>query len=282
MTSQTQTTLTSPLQLVVIGNPIGHSRSPLIHHAFAKKLGLTVNYTRLEAPLDGFAASVEKFFEGGGRGANVTLPFKQQAFSLCDKLSDRAQVAGAVNTLWREDGILCGDNTDGFGLVRDMCLNQGWELAGRRLLVLGAGGAVRGILQPLYEAGITDICVANRTLARAQTLANDMQQHAIEIKPMALADISGHYDLVINAISAGLKGDMPALPSALLNNASCCYDLVYGKTLTPFTQWAQHQGCHYVADGLGMLVEQAAASFERWTGQRPATAEVIEDLRNAT
>lgn len=279
---QVTASVTSPMQLAVMGNPIGHSRSPLIHQAFAKALGLAVNYVRLEVPLDAFASGVADFFDGGGSGANVTLPFKQQAFALCQELSTRAQVAGAVNTLWRNHGVLCGDNTDGFGLVRDMRINQGWQLAGRRLLILGAGGAVRGILQPLYAAGVTDISVANRTLARAQTLAADMRQHGINIKPLALADIGGEYDLVINAISAGLTGDMPALPNTLLNNASCCYDLVYGKTLTPFTRWAQYQGCREVADGLGMLVEQAAASFEGWTGQRPATIEVIEELRNAT
>lgn len=269
------------MKLAVFGNPIAHSKSPLIHQAFAQQCGLQLSYERQLAPLDGFAASIKTFFDEGASGANVTLPFKEEAFSLCPQLTPRAAAAGAVNTLWQEHGVLHGDNTDGIGLVADMQQNLGWQLAGRRLLVLGAGGAVRGILQPLAEAGVVGITVANRTLARAQKLAADLALHGVMLTPVALAELGGQYDLVINAISAGLAGDMPPLPAGLMSAQACCYDLVYGKDSTPFVRWAQQQGCAQTADGLGMLVEQAAASFRRWTGAQPSTQAVIAQLRRA-
>lgn len=270
------------MSFVVFGNPIGHSKSPLIHQAFARQFDIPIDYQTRLVPPDDFANQVADFFAAGGEGANVTLPFKEEAFALCQQLSERARAAGAVNTLWQQGQTLCGDNTDGIGLVTDMQANLKWNLAARRLLVLGAGGAVRGILQPLFKAGVTDITVANRTFARAQTLADDMLEHGIAIKPLALAELNHGepYDLVINAISAGLQDDMPELPTSLLAEGACCYDLLYANDATPFVRWAKEQGCKQHSDGLGMLVEQAAASFRQWLGRSPATLPVIELLRD--
>lgn len=269
------------MKFVVFGNPIAHSQSPRIHQAFAQQFALELSYAKQQVPLTDFAACVAEFFAAGGVGANVTLPFKEEAFALCTQLTKRAQAAGAVNTLWQENGQLCGDNTDGIGLVCDMQTNLGWQLSGRKLLVLGAGGAVRGILKPLADAGVTNITVANRTLARAATLAHDMQPHGVTLESCALDAITGSYDLVVNAISAGLAGAAPALPNKLLTADACCYDLVYGKTETPFIRWAKTQGCAHTADGLGMLVEQAAASFTRWLGRAPNTQPVMRQLADA-
>lgn len=267
------------MKFAVFGNPVAHSKSPIIHDAFARQFGLEIFYEKTLVPLTGFSAAIASFFATGGKGANVTLPFKEEAFALCMKVTRRAQMAGAVNTLWQEDGRLQGDNTDGVGLVTDMEKNHGWSLAGKKLLVLGAGGAVRGILGPLHEAGIADITVANRSLERVVQLAQDMKRQGVVIKPMALAELNGSYGLVINAISAGIKGEMPALPEELLTPHTHCYDLVYGDALTPFLNWAKKQGCQQSADGLGMLVEQAAASFSRWLGKQPDTQAVIASLR---
>ncbi len=265
--------------LAVFGNPIAHSRSPAIHHAFATQFSLDVQYDKLLAPKEGFAEAVAEFFQQGGEGANVTLPFKQEAFALCDQLSDRAAAAGAVNTLWQKEGKLQGDNTDGVGLVTDMQTNLGWSLAGKRLLVLGAGGAVRGILKPLQQAGVSHITVANRTLSRAEQLADDMAAHDVAIKSLPLTAIDGSYDVVINAISAGLQGEQPDLPGHIVTPATHCYDLVYADEPTPFLRWAKAQNVTQLADGLGMLVEQAATSFAIWLQQRPTTAVVIQQLR---
>lgn len=277
-------TTKSVAKLAVFGNPIAHSKSPVIHQAFAKQLGLAVEYTKILVPLDGFTKSVNDFFAAGGVGANVTLPFKQQAYELCQQLTQRAEVAAAVNTLWYDNGQLHGDNTDGIGLVTDMQVNLGWSLAGKRALILGAGGAVRGILQPLVTAGITDISVANRSWSRVKQLAVDMQQHDIAITPLTLNELvapqdNSGYGLVINAISAGLSGDMPSLPTKLSTDDCCCYDLVYRDGGTPFIRAVAASGCRQTADGMGMLVEQAAASFERWLGKAPTTKQLIASLR---
>lgn len=270
------------LTFAVFGNPVAHSRSPVIHQAFARQFDVSLDYQKRLAPLDGFRQAVEQFFAEGGSGANVTLPFKEEAFRLCRVTTQRAKTAGAVNTLWQIDGELHGDNTDGIGLVRDMTVNLGWQLQGKSVLILGAGGAVRGIIDPLAEAGVAQITVANRTLERARTLAADMQLHGRPVNVMPLDRLSGQHDIIINAISAGLQGDVPDLPGDLGHENSGCYDLLYGTATTPFVRWAEQQGYRNRADGLGMLVEQAAASFERWLALTPSTSRVIQGLRNGS
>lgn len=263
----------------VFGNPVRHSRSPDIHHAFAAQRDEDLVYQRIEAPLDGFAATVSAFFDAGGLGANVTVPFKEQACGLCDHLTERARQAGAVNTLWKKGGQLHGDNTDGPGLVTDLCRNQGWELGGRRVLVLGAGGAVRGVLGPLLAEGPATLVIANRTLARAEGLKAHFSGLGVPLTASSLGALRGRFDVVINAISAGLQGTMPALPEGLISEASVAYDMVYGTRATPFMEWAANQGASKVRDGLGMLVEQAAEAYQVWRGWRPDTASVLVALR---
>lgn len=263
----------------VFGNPVRHSRSPDIHHAFAAQTNDDLLYERIEAPLDGFAAALTAFFEAGGRGANVTVPFKEQAFELCEVLTERAQRAGAVNTIWREQGRLHGDNTDGPGLVADLRDNLGWPLAGQRLLVLGAGGAVRGVLGPLLEQQPAELVIANRTLARAQALAERFADTGVPVRACVPAALTGPFDLLINAVSAGLQGEMPALPDGLVAPHSRAYDMVYGERPTPFMAWATGAGASESRDGLGMLVEQAAEAYCLWRGHRPATAAVLNVLR---
>ena len=269
-------------EYAVFGNPVAHSRSPQIHRAFAAQRQQTVSYERIEAPLDNFVTRVRQFFANEGKGANVTVPFKEEAFRLCQTHSDRAQQAGAVNTLALRHGSLYGDNTDGAGLVRDLRVNLGWQLEGRRVLILGAGGAVRGVLGPLIEAGPADITLANRTEARAAELAEQFRDLGVPVYATGLDQPGKHYDLIINAISAGLTGDMPPLPDSILSDSSVCYDMVYGDQLTPFLRWAEMHGATAISDGLGMLVEQAAESFYLWHNWRPKTAPVIDALRRGT
>ncbi|MAO58280.1 MAG: shikimate dehydrogenase [Alcanivorax sp.] len=263
----------------VFGNPVSHSRSPDIHHAFAAQRGEDLVYERIEAPVDGFPAAVTAFFDGGGRGANVTVPFKEEAHGLCGALTERARQAGAVNTLWRRDGVLHGDNTDGAGLVADL-RGQGWALAGKRLLVLGAGGAVRGVLGPLLAQAPAELVVANRTVARAETLVERFSGQGVALHASALEALNGRFDVIINAISAGLHGDMPALPEGLVGDATVAYDMVYGARPTPFMEWADAAGAAAGRDGLGMLVEQAAEAYQVWRGWRPDTAPVLARLRH--
>ena len=265
----------------VFGNPVSHSRSPDIHHAFAAQRGEDLVYERIEAPVDGFPAAVAAFFDAGGRGANVTVPFKEQAFDLCERLTERARQAGAVNTLWRVDGALHGDNTDGAGLVADLRGNQGWALAGRRVLILGAGGAVRGVLGPLLAQAPAEVVIANRTLGRAEALVERFAGQGVPMHAAALDQLQQPFDVLINAISAGLHGDMPALDPALVAPGSVAYDMVYGAQPTPFMRWAQRHEAAAVCDGLGMLVEQAAEAFQVWRGWRPDTAPVLAGLRGA-
>lgn len=260
-------------RFAVFGNPIAHSKSPQIHTAFAAQRELSLSYERIAAPLDDFAGSVTDFFQHEGVGANVTVPFKEQAFSLCATLTARAQQAGAVNTLWQEDGRLCGDNTDGAGLVTDICHNLGWRLTDRRILVLGAGGAVRGVLGPLLAASPASLHVANRTRDKAQTLAALFTGQG-PVTAGGLDDLHGEFDVIINATSASLAGASLALPATLVHRGSQCYDMMYGNEPTPFLRWAMARGAA-TADGRGMLVEQAAEAFLIWHGWRPATAAVI-------
>lgn len=266
----------------VFGNPIKHSKSPAIHTAFAAQCDKTVQYRAVRVELDDFARAARNFFDNGGAGLNVTVPFKREAFDLVDQLSDRAKRAGAANTLSPlVGGGIAGDNTDGIGLVGDMVANLGWSLRGLRVLVLGAGGAVRGVLEPILRERPAHVLVVNRTAERAQELAREFSDlGSIEGGSYSLIG-TGKFDVVINGTSAGLSGEMPDLPSSLLTERSCCYDMVYGAQPTVFMRWAALHAAWAVSDGLGMLVEQAAQSFYLWHKVRPETRPVISQLRGA-
>ena len=263
----------------VFGNPVAHSKSPFIHAAFAAQTGEHVEYTAIAAPLDDFAGAWREFVAQGGRGANVTVPFKEEAFRLCDTLSQRAQRAGAVNTLvWGKNDSTYGDTTDGVGLVRDL-QQQGVTLAGARILVLGAGGAVRGVLEPLLAEAPASLQIANRTAEKAALLARDFADLGA-ITGSGFDDVAGEYDLVINGTSASLSGELPPLPADLFATGATAYDMMYGAELTVFLHWAKARGARPL-DGLGMLVEQAAESFFQWRGKRPDTKAVMTALRKA-
>lgn len=271
---------TSTDRYAVFGNPIKHSKSPVIHAAFARQCGEQMRYRAVLVELDGFEQAASKFFAGGGSGLNITVPFKREAFDFADLLSDRARRAGAVNTLsLGQDGGIEGDNTDGIGLVRDMIANLGWVVQGLRVLIIGAGGAVRGVLEPLLREKPCELLIVNRTAGKAEQLAAEFADIApVEGGGYALIG-ERQFDLVINGTSAGLSGEMPELPDSLLTQRSCCYDMVYGNEPTPFMRWAAHHAAWAVADGLGMLVEQAAQSFYVWRRVRPETGPVITQLR---
>ncbi len=264
----------------VIGNPVSHSRSPLIHQAFAMQTGERLRYETLLAPLDGFADAVAAFARAGGRGLNVTVPFKLQAHALADRLSERARAAGAVNTLAFGDNGIFGDNTDGAGLVRDLQINLAFPLEGARVLLLGAGGAARGALLPLIRAKPADIVISNRTASRAGRLAAHFANEAVPVRACPFEALAAHrFDLVINATSTGLSGETLPLPPDIYAPDALAYDMMYGAGPTPFLRAAREHGAARLADGLGMLVEQAAESFEIWRGVRPDTAPVLERLR---
>ena len=258
----------------VIGNPVAHSRSPDIHAAFARETAQDIDYGRVLSPLDGFAATVQAFRDAAGRGANVTLPFKEQAFGLSTTRTRRAEQAGAVNTLRFDGSRVDGDNTDGVGLVRDLRDNLGVMLAGAKVLVIGAGGAGRGVLGPLADESPGMLAIANRTRARAVELAARFGIEAVELGQLGGA----RFDVVINATSASLGGGEFHLPPGLFATGSFAYDMMYGKGATPFLSGARAQGAT-IADGLGMLVEQAAESFFFWRGVRPTTRPVLEAIR---
>lgn len=256
----------------VIGNPIAHSRSPDIHQAFARNTGIELSYQKLLAPLDGFTEVMHAFFAGGGDGLNVTVPFKEQAFAQAQVLTERAQAAGAVNTLWMQDGQLHGDNTDGAGLVNAM-LDLDWPLAGARVLILGAGGATRGVILPLVRAGAAAITIANRTILRAEQLVHALQPFTepVPLNTCGLDQLTGEFDLVINATSASLSGEGLVLPESL--QFSYAYEMAYGKPSQFLDQArARNAAC---ADGLGMLIGQAAEAFHVWHGVRPSTEVVL-------
>lgn len=263
----------------VVGNPVGHSKSPRIQMAFAAQTGEDILYTAILAPLDGFADEARKFFLAGGRGLNVTVPFKEDAWRFATEHSDRALRAGAVNTLiWLADGQVRGDNTDGAGMVGDL-KDHGVGMSGKRILVLGAGGAVRGVLQPLLDEQPAEILIANRTVSKAEELArlfSDLGQ----VSACAFEEVSGDFDLIINGTSASLGGDLPPVPASCIGAHTVCYDMMYSNDLTVFNQWAQAQGAAQVIDGLGMLVGQAAESFWLWRGVRPDAAAVLAELRD--
>lgn len=262
----------------VFGNPIAHSKSPRIHARFAELTGEPVAYEARLAPLDGFAAAVQAFFAEGGKGCNVTVPFKEEAWRLAAVRSERAAKAGAVNTLLLDgDGRLVGDNTDGTGLVRDLVHNAGMALAGRRLLLLGAGGAVRGVLGPLLAQRPREIVIANRTVEKAATLAALFADEG-PVRASAFAGVDGAFDVVINGTSASLQGELPPLPPAVFAPGALAYDMMYGAEPTVFLRWAAAAGAT-PRDGLGMLVEQAAEAFRLWRGVTPPTAPVLAALR---
>ena len=270
-----------PDKYAVIGNPVAHSKSPLIHAAFARQTGQDLSYTAILASEAGFDAAVERFRDEGGRGLNVTLPFKHRAFALAHERSGRAQHALAVNTLAFRDGHVFGDNTDGFGLVRDVRVNLGFELRGRRILLMGAGGASYGVCGPLLDEKPAALTVANRTLEKAVALCEHFRElhgGGGVLSASGYEGVAGmRFDVVINATSAGLTGAMPGLPGDLFAPGALAYDMLYGRS-TPFLEFAAAQGVR-TSDGLGMLVEQAAESFYVWRGVRPATAPVIAMLR---
>lgn len=263
----------------VFGNPIEHSKSPMIHAEFARQTEQAMEYVAQLAPTDGFARAWQAFVAAGGRGANVTVPFKGDAFALCDTLSHRAKRAQAVNTLIvGGNGRTYGDTTDGVGLVRDLAC-QGVTLKGKRLLVLGAGGAVRGVLEPLLAEKPACLQVANRTAEKATQLAAAFADLG-PISGSGYAAIEGPFDLVINGTSASLSGALPPLPDALFSEGAWAYDMMYGAEPTVFLRWAEAQGAQPL-DGLGMLVEQAAESFFLWRNVRPETSQVRTRLRQS-
>jgi shikimate dehydrogenase len=260
----------------VIGNPVAHSQSPLIHAAFARQTGQDLVYGRMLGLPEGFAVQVREFLAAGGKGLNVTVPFKEDAWRLADELSPRASLARAVNTLMPlATGRLRGDNTDGVGLVRDLEHNHGLRLAGRRILLLGAGGAARGAILPLLERQPAALWIANRTARKALDLAAELAAQG-PLHGLGLTDLAGEgFDLVINATAAGLAGQLPELPDALLNPGGTCYDMLYGDLPTAFVRWGREQGAARALDGWGMLVEQAAEAFFLWRGVRPDTTPLI-------
>lgn len=273
-----------PDRYAVFGNPIAHSKSPQIHAAFARQTGQDLTYEALLAPLDGFAAAVSAFRAAGGKGANVTVPFKLEAFALSDRCAPRARAAGAVNTLsFAADGIH-GDNTDGIGLAVDLTRNLGCSLEGKRVLLLGAGGAARGVVLPLLEQRPAGLIIANRTVSKAQQLRDLFRgdDGSSAITACGFNDLAGsQFDVIINATAASLSDEAPPLPEGLYAPGSLAYDMVYGKGPTPFLRAAQAQGAARLTDGLGMLVEQAAEAFRIWRGVRPDSAAVLAALRSS-
>lgn len=266
----------------VIGNPIEHSKSPQIHHMFAQQAEDEIMYEALLSPVDEFKETVDAFRKGGGMGLNVTIPFKGDAFEYADELSDYAEKAGAVNTLvFRQDGTTYGTNTDGVGIVRDLVENHGSNVTGKRVLILGAGGAVRGVIQPILQQLPKELFIANRTPERAVELINDMKplSENCEMAGGGFEDIEGEFDLIINGTAASLQGIMPPIPLSCLAQGVHCYDMMYGGRPTAFEFWCEDNGAAKVMNGLGMLIEQAAESFSIWRGKMPATKPVLEAMQ---
>ncbi len=271
--------MNAPDRYIVIGNPVAHSKSPPIHAAFAGQTGQNLRYERQFAPIDGFSAAVRDFIEQGGKGLSVTVPFKLEAHALADELSERARAAGAVNSLKIVDGRIFGDNTDGAGLVSDIERNAGVPLRGKRILLLGAGGAARGAILPLFEAGVASITIVNRTTAKAQALADVFSAQG-KILAQDIETLDGGFDIVINATSASIEGELPAVRPDIFAPGALAYDMMYGKEPTVFLRFAARHGAA-TRDGLGMLVEQAAEAFLLWRGVRPDTAPVYAAMRAA-
>ncbi len=272
--------MSKPDHYAVFGNPIAHSKSPDIHRAFAEQVQHDIVYEKQCVDKDKFESAAREFFDQGGRGLNITVPFKEDAFEFADVLSDRARAAGAVNTLAiQEDGRVLGDNTDGVGLVNDIEQRLAWPIENAKILVLGAGGAVRGVLKPILEKSPAKLVVANRTLVKAEKLAELFTPYG-EVKAKGFDALEGeNFDIVINGTAASLSADVPPVPPSCIREDSCIYDMVYGAEPTSFMRWAQAQGAEKISDGLGMLVGQAAESFYIWRGVRVASDPVIAMLR---
>ncbi len=270
-----------PMRYAVMGNPVNHSKSPRLHMMFAHQFAHRIEYIAIQVDPGGFAQAVDQFRANGGLGLNITVPFKQEAFHLADNMSERAQLAGAVNTLkFEADGRVFGDNTDGAGLVHDLTHNLGITLKNKHILVLGAGGAVRGVLAPLLKQRPAGMAIANRTVSKAMDLAQEFASHG-QIEVLGFDTLRGkHFDMVINGTAASLKGEVPPLPETLFARGALAYDMMYADKPTPFMEWAILHGADHVADGLGMLVEQAAESYLIWRGVRPQTRDVIGKLRS--
>jgi shikimate dehydrogenase len=266
----------------VIGNPIGHTKSPLIHGLFAQETGQDMTYNAIEGPLEpahAFADTVRRFIDAGGKGMNVTAPFKLQAFDMADERSERATLAGAVNAMKFEGGRIVAENFDGVGLVRDIEVNLHQPMANKRVLMLGAGGAVRGALLPFIGARPAQLVIANRHVEKAQALVEQVDAGCV-LSACGYAQLEslGQFDLVINATSASLTGQLPPVPPSVFSPRGTAYELAYGKGLTPFLRLARNAGAQHLADGVGMLVEQAAEAFAWWRGVRPQTRGVIDRL----
>ncbi len=260
----------------VIGNPVAHSLSPRIHAAFARQTGQDIDYGLLEAPVDGFVEAVQKFRNDGGRGLNVTVPFKLDAFAFATSLTERAQSAGAVNTLKFDGDKTIGDNTDGAGLIADITRRLGVSLRGKRVLMLGAGGAARGVMLPLLQQEPAVVAIANRTVGKAIALA-ERWAHAGNVRGGGYGDFARQrFDVVINATSTGLGGGIPPIADDALDGATLAYDMLYGEKAKAFLNYAKARGVARVADGVGMLIAQAAESFYLWRGVRPDVEPVIE------
>ena len=265
-------------QYAVFGNPIKHSKSPFIHTLFAHQTNQTMEYGIVEAPIDGFEQAAREFFAAGGKGCNVTAPFKLDAYQFADRLTERAELAQAVNTLKKlDDGLIIGDNTDGEGLVQDLLQNHA-QLKGARILLLGAGGAARGVLKPLLDQQPQHIVIANRTLSKAEELAETFKPYG-SLSAQSMQSIDSGFDIIINSTSAGLAGGLPDITSAIFTPHSVSYDMSYGAGKTHFTDWAKQNGVQNAYDGLGMLVGQAAESFMLWRGLRPSMRQVLRELR---
>lgn len=266
-------------QYAVFGNPIKQSKSPFIHTLFAKQTSQQLTYSAIEPAIDHFEETLNNFFTGSGKGCNVTAPFKEQAFQYAQQLTERATLAGAVNTLKKtDDGMIIGDNTDGAGLVLDL-KNNHINLKDARILLLGAGGAARGVCGPLLAELPQEVVIANRTFNKAETLV-DIFKELGNIKASELSLLSGPFDLIINSTSAGLKGELPAISSTLIRPETAIYDMVYSAQTTDFNRWAKELGSRKAIDGLGMLVGQAAESFAMWRAIKPSAKQVLIELRH--
>ena len=266
----------------VFGNPVKHSKSPQIHSIFAEQTGLKLIYQAIEVPVDQFREYVLAFLKRGGKGLNVTVPFKEEACLICTSLTERAELAGSVNTIWYgSNSTIYGDTTDGQGLINDLTVNHNLTLEDKSILILGAGGSVRSIIEPLLVQKPEKLVITNRTLSKAESLVKIFSNKGM-IGYCSYEDLEYQkFDLVINGTSLSLQGKLPPLPKSLLNNGACCYDLMYSDDTTVFMDWAAQHGASLVLDGLGMLVEQAAESFNIWHGIRPDTKLVIRKLKKA-
>lgn len=269
-----------PKRFAVMGNPVAHSKSPFIHKQFAHQFKHNLDYTAIQVDVGGLKQAVEQFRAHGGSGLNITVPFKLDAYRLADHLSDRAQIAQAVNTLrFEKDGTIFGDNTDGAGLVHDIEHNLGVHIKDKQVLLLGAGGAARGVITPLLKHHPARLVVVNRTAAKAKELAREFGRYG-KIEACSFDELKGrHFDIVVNGTAASLQGELPPLPETLLARGALAYDMMYADRPTPFMEWAELHDAGKAVDGIGMLVEQAAESYLIWNGARPQTRPVIAMLR---